>query len=237
MKYYIGTSGWSYKHWQKRFYPENLKSTDWLSFYSEYFNTVEINMSFYRFPFPAMLSSWYKKTPEEFKFTLKANRLITHNKKLKNADSLVKSFYSLASLLKEKLSCILFQLPPALKKDAKRLDDFIKTLPKKYDIAFEFRNESWFSPEVYDILKKNNAALCIISGLGMPQVLKKTADFSYFRFHGSERAYSSCYTDRQLKEWAKKIRRFKSKKAYAYFNNDDNAYAVKNALKLKSLLA
>lgn len=236
MTYYIGTSGWSYNHWIKRFYPEKLDKNEWLSFYSRYFNTVEINMSFYRFPSPAMLRVWYKKTPKDFKFTLKANRLITHNKKLKNADSLVKSFYSLTSLLKEKASCILFQLPPNLNKDIKRLDNFIKILPKKYDIAFEFRNESWFSDDIYDILRKNDIALCIVSGLGMPEVLKTTSDFSYFRFHGSERAYSSCYTDKQLKEWAKKIRRLKTKRIYAYFNNDDNAYAVKNALELKNLL-
>ncbi len=241
-KYYIGTSGWSYAHWIKRFYPANIKQSNWLNFYSKHFNSVEINMSFYRFPLPSMLSSWYKKTPKDFTFTLKANRLITHNKKLKNAGSLVKSFYSVASLLKEKLCCILFQLPPNLNKDAERLDKFIKTLPKKYDIVFEFRNESWFSPEIYDILKKNNAGLCIVSGLGLPKVLKATSDFSYFRFHGSERAYSSSYTEMQLKHWAKRIKHIQKNKAtkikriYAYFNNDDNAYAVKNALLLKELL-
>jgi len=235
-KYFVGTSGFSYEHWISRFYPKSLERGDWLSYYAKYFNTQEINMSFYRFPFPNMLKGWYNKTPKSFVFTLKANRMITHVKKLNKVRRLVNDFYKLADLLKEKLGCILFQLPPNLKFDEKRLESFLKILNDKYKNVIEFRNQEWYCKETYNLLKKYDVGFCVVSGLDMPPDVKVTSNLAYFRFHGPTGAYSSCYSKYQLKTWAEKIKKTKAKEKYAYFNNDDHAYAIKNAFYLKKLL-
>lgn len=243
-KYFIGTSGWNYEHWIRRFYPKKLQQKKWLEFYSQHFNTVEINMTFYRWPKESFFKSWYKRTPKDFKFTLKATRLITHIKKLKNVKKLVKDFYKLTSLLKEKLACILWQLPPSFKpneKNIKKLENFLKLLNKKYKNVIEFRNERWWQPEIYKLLKKYKVCFCIVSGIEMPKDIIVTANFAYFRFHGDN--YSSCYTEKQMQDYAKKMKKLanrkskdKIKKIYAYFNNDSNAYAIKNAKQLKEFL-
>ncbi len=236
MNYYLGTSGYSYQHWKQRFYPKDLPQNEWLEYYAKYFLTVEINSSFYRFPYPNVLKAWYNKTPKDFLITLKANRSITHIKRLRNVKRLLNNFYSLADLLKEKLGCILFQLPPNFKIDTKILKNFLEMLPNKYENVVEFRNNSWFCNEVYELLKQYNIIFCIVNSPSISTRFIKTSNTSYIRFHGLKSLYSSNYSDKELKDYAEKIKNLKAKKVYAYFNNDFNTYAVKNCLKLKSLL-
>ena len=243
-RYFIGTSGWSYGHWERRFYPKGLQQKKWLEFYSQHFYSVEINMTFYRWPKPSFFLSSYKRTPKDFRFTLKATRLITHIKKLKNVKKLVNDFYKLASLLKEKLACILWQLPPSFKpngKNIKKLEKFLKLLNKKYKNVIEFRHEDWWQEKFYKLLEKYNVCFCIVSGIEMPKDVVVTSGIVYFRFHGDN--YSSCYTEKQMKDYAEKMKKIvnrkskdKIKEIYAYFNNDSNAYAIKNAKQLKRFL-
>jgi len=233
---YLGCSGWYYGHWEGLFYPEGLAKNKWLEFYAKKFNTVEVNATFYRFPFPNMVKGWYNKTSKDFKFTLKGNRLITHVKKLKDVKKLVNSFYKTADILKEKLACILWQFPPSLKLDLKRLDKFCKDLNTKYNNVIEFRHKTWYCKDVYKLLKKNRIGYCIVSAPNLPEDIKVTTKFAYIRFHGKKSWYGSRYSKKEMQEWAEIIKKLKVKDVYAYFNNDYNAYAVKNCLELKKLV-
>jgi len=235
----MGTSGWSYEHWVGKFYPNDLQRSQWLVFYSKYFNTVEINMSFYRFPYKNMLKGWYNKTPRNFKFTMKAHRQITHVKKLVNVKRLLNSYYSLAKELGEKFGCMLFQMPPSFKNNEngfKRLEKFLNQLNNEFNNVIEFRHKSWFCKEVFKLLRENNAIFCIVSAPRLPDVVEKTSKIAYIRFHGAGSWYASNYSKNELKNWAKKIKELKAKEIYCYFNNDYNAYAVENCKELKRIL-
>ncbi len=236
-KFYIGCSGWSYQDWVGKFYPAGLKSGEWLAYYAQHFNTVEVNMSFYRFPFKNMLKGWYNRTPKNFQFTLKANRMITHVKRLRGTKELLSSFYALADLLEEKLACILFQMPPSLKKDKdmKTLESFLKSLSPDHNNVIEFRHKSWFCREVYDLLSAHHAVFCILSAPKLPSDAVATGKIAYVRFHGAGSWYNYDYDDEELKKWVQQIRKLKLN-TFAYFNNDVNAYAPSNALRLQALL-
>jgi uncharacterized protein YecE (DUF72 family) len=245
MKIYIGTSGYSYQHWADGvFYPEGLSSNKWLAYYAKYFDTVELNVTFYRLPNEKMFHSWYKRTPDKFYFALKGNRFITHIKKLNDCEDAVDNFLKLASVLKEKLIIILWQLPPSLKINSKKLDTFCKLLKNYKKIncyhAFEFRHKTWFSSETYEILKKYNYGLCIAHSSRWPCIEEITSDFLYLRFHGGEVLYGSEYSLDELKEWAEKVKKWhqnkKIKILFSYFNNDAYGFAVKNALEFRKLL-
>jgi uncharacterized protein YecE (DUF72 family) len=234
---HIGCSGWSYQDWVGKFYPADLKQGEWLAYYAQHFNTVEVNMSFYRFPFKNMLKGWYSRTPKDFRFTLKANRLITHIKKLKGTEKLLTSFYALADLLEEKLACILFQMPPSLRKDKdmKTLEGFLKSLSPDHNNVMEFRHKSWFCREVYDLLCAHNAIFCILSAPELPSDPITTGKMAYVRLHGADSWYNYDYGEDELKDWARQIKRLK-RECFAYFNNDVNAYAPSNALRLQTML-
>jgi uncharacterized protein YecE (DUF72 family) len=236
MIYHLGTSGWSYPGWVSLFYPEDLSSKDWLSFYSQNFSTVEINMTFYRFPKPDTLKSWLDKTPPNFIFTLKANRQITHLKKIKNVQHEVRYFYILANSLKEKLGCILFQLPPSIHFDLTLLQDFLASLSPDYKNVIEFRHESWYQQAVYDLLRSAKVTFCMVSSAKVPGTLIETADTAYVRFHGLTGEHRHNYADDELKEWAEKIKMIQARECFIYFNNDYQAYAVTNAKTLEPLL-
>jgi uncharacterized protein YecE (DUF72 family) len=234
---HIGCSGWSYQDWVGKFYPADSKQGEWLAYYAQHFNTVEVNMSFYRFPFKNMLKGWYSRTPKDFRFTLKANRLITHIKKLKGTEKLLTSFYALADLLEEKLACILFQMPPSLRKDKdmKTLEGFLKSLSPDHNNVIEFRHKSWFCREVYDLLCAHNAIFCILSAPELPSDPITTGKMAYVRFHGADSWYNYDYGEEELKKWARQIELLR-KECFAYFNNDVNAYAPSNALRLQTML-
>lgn len=237
-KAYIGTSGYSYPHWKKVFYPEGLKQSEWFDYYLKNFDTVELNVTFYRLPKEDVFFNWYKKAPKSFRFAVKGSRYITHIKRIQNIEAPLKLFKSRVEKLKEKLGVVLWQLPPRMKKDIKRLEIFCKLL-KNSKIntrhAFEFRDESWLSDDVYDLLKSYNFAFVISHSPGFPYAEKVTADFIYIRFHGGELLYGSNYSKKELENWALKIKKWQKKDLdiYAYFNNDAYGYAVKNAKALK----
>ncbi|MBL7155006.1 MAG: DUF72 domain-containing protein [Candidatus Portnoybacteria bacterium] len=237
-KLYIGTSGFSYLHWEKGvFYPNGLVKAKQLEYYTEYFQTVELNNPFYHLPLAKTFQKWYQRTPSNFIFAVKASRYISHIKKLKGCGQAWRLFISRAEKLKEKLGPILFQLPPSWQVNAKRLEVFLKILPQKHQYSFEFRHQSWFCQEIYQLLKKYNVALCLADSPQWPYQEEITADFIYLRLHGRHSLYSSKYTNQELKKWAVKIKKWlKNRDVYVYFNNDANGYAVKNAQTLKKLL-
>ncbi len=238
-KLFIGTSGYVYDHWKGHFYPEDLPSSKWLEHYIKYFSTVELNNTFYRLPQEAAFKSWKERVPKNFIYTVKASRFITHIKRLHECRQPLKLFLSRTKLLKETLGPILFQLPPRWRCNVERLVEFVKIIPKGITSVFEFRDPSWFNPEVYEILKKNKLSFCIYSmpGIECPHIA--TSNVVYIRMHGGTILYGSNYSDRELKNLASEIKEYlKSKKdVYVYFNNDAFAYAVKNAMRLKELLS
>jgi uncharacterized protein YecE (DUF72 family) len=236
MIFHLGTSGWSYPGWRGKFYPEGLASKDWLGFYAQNFSTVEINMTFYRFPKPETLKNWMDKTPSNFSFTLKANRQITHLKKLRNVEHEVRYFYILANSLREKLGCILFQLPPSLILDIPLLEDFLLTLSPEYKNVIEFRHESWYDNKIYSLLQSNHVTFCTVSSAKVPPDIAETTETAYFRFHGLTGGYRYNYPNEELKEWADRIKNTKAKECCVYFNNDYCAYAVFNCRLMSELL-
>jgi uncharacterized protein YecE (DUF72 family) len=238
-EYYIGTSGWHYEDWRGLFYPPALARSKWLEFYARYFATVELNNSFYRLPSEKAFVNWREASPGNFIFAVKVSRFITHIKRLKDAEEPVQNFLERADLLKEKLGPLLYQLPPNMKRDDKRLAAFLAILPKKYRHVLEFRHESWFDDDVFKILRSHNAGCCVFDMPGFSSPVMVTADFAYVRFHGSDGLYSSDYSDKELAGWAKKIDSLgKNLKAvYIYFNNDIAGYALDNAKTMMQLLA
>ncbi|MCD6599154.1 MAG: DUF72 domain-containing protein [Dehalococcoidia bacterium] len=234
LNYHIGCSGWYYGHWHGLFYPKALPKTKWLQFYAQRFNTVELNNSFYHLPSEKTFVTWKESTPNNFTFAIKVSRFITHIKRLRNLNSAVENFLSRAYLLQNKLGPLLYQLPPNMKRNDKILESFLSSLPQEYQHVFEFRHESWLNNAVFKILRCYNASLCIFDmpGFTCPPVI--TGDIAYVRFHGSTSLYSSCYSDKELSQWAEKIIQLKKrvKAVYIYFNNDTEAFAVKNATTL-----
>ncbi len=240
-KIFIGCSGWSYDHWVGKFYPTNLEKKKWLNYYAQHFKTVEVNMTFYRFPFPNLLKSWRTKTPPDFKFTFKGNRLITHVKKFENTEEFVQKFLMLLDLVEDKLACILWQLPPSLHFSAENralLDNFLSYFVlDKRNIIIEFRHKSWWNEETYKLLSEHNAGFCIVSSPSLPDDFVITSDIGYIRFHGASAWYRHDYSREELEDWAGQIKGAKNCKAiYCYFNNDYEAYAPKNAMALINLL-
>jgi uncharacterized protein YecE (DUF72 family) len=236
MIYRLGTSGWSYSGWKGRFYPEDIPQKSWLSYYAQHFNTVEINMTFYRFPKPATLKTWREKVPQDFTFTLKANRQITHSKRIKGVGSEVRYFYILADTLGDKLGCILFQLPPSITLDMDLLQEFLQSLSPQYRNVIEFRHESWYGEEVCELLRASQAIFCTVSSTKVPKTVMKTSKTCYFRFHGLTGGYRYNYPDEELKRWAEAIKETHAEECYIYFNNDYRAYAVQNCKSLAEIL-
>ncbi|MCS7203686.1 MAG: DUF72 domain-containing protein [Thermodesulfovibrio sp.] len=236
MKYHIGTSGWQYGHWKRVFYPEELKYADWLKYYAKYFSTVEINVTFYRDVRASTFQNWYKLTPEEFLFSVKISRQITHFRKLRVEKPIIDGFLEKYKNLCEKLGVILIQLPPSLRFEGSLISDFLSNLDKSLKYTIEIRNKTFLHDNFFDMLKNHNIAFCISDSAGRyPYYEAITADFIYLRLHGSVKLYASEYTEEELKTWAQKIKNW-NKTTYVYFDNDFMGYAVKNALKLKELL-
>ena len=236
---FIGTSGWHYDHWRERFYPVGLPKSRWLGYYAETFRTVELNNSFYHLPSEKAFLSWKESTPPGFIFTVKASRLITHMRKLRNVEQALENFLSRARLLGEKLGPILYQLPPNLHRNGSLLEDFASRLPTDLAHVFEFRHSSWFDPSIFAIMERQKIGFCIFDAPGRPCPEVVTSDLVYVRFHGSSQLYSSCYTEEELESWAGRIADLaRGRRAvYMYFNNDADAYAVHNALSLRKRLA
>jgi len=235
----IGTSGWHYDHWVGRFYPENLPKDKWLEHYAGNFDTVEINNTFYHLPKPQTFQKWHETAPKGFLYAVKANRYITHIKKLKDTAEELKRFFDAVSLLKDNLGPILYQLPPSLHKELTRLEAFLRLLPKKPFATVEFRHESWYVEDTFELFDRFGVGLCIhdLSGQESPKVV--TGSIVYVRFHGTTGKYSGSYSKAQLSSWAKWLKEQGAKvgSIYVYFNNDTEGHAVRNAKTLIDELA
>ncbi|HCB69945.1 MAG TPA: DUF72 domain-containing protein [Persephonella sp.] len=237
MMFYIGCSGYFYWGWKGKFYPPEIKPSNWFDYYSDFFNTVEINSTFYNFPKEKNLKNWYRKAPENFIFSVKVHRSITHLKKFKDTKDTLDEFYSVVkNSLKEKLGAVLFQLPPSFRYSDENLRIIIDQLDPDFINVVEFREKSWWNDNVYDTLDNHNIIFCSVSAPGLPDDIIKTGNGIYIRFHGVDSWYRYDYSDDQLESWAKRILEIKADKNFIYFNNDFNAYAPKNALKLKELI-
>ncbi len=238
MQYYVGTSGWHYDHWRHRFYPQGLTKAKWLEFYARHFTTVELNNSFYRLPSEAAFANWHHSSPPGFTFAVKVSRFITHIKRLKDSEQPVATFLDRAGGLGEKLGPLLYQLPPNMPRDDERLASFLSILPEGLRHVVEFRHQSWLEEGVFQILRNYNTGLCVFDMPGLCCPVLATADFAYIRLHGSTGLYWSCYSDDELADWARKLAGLatKLKAVYVYFNNDAEAFAVRNAVTLRDYL-
>jgi Uncharacterized conserved protein len=235
---FIGTSGYYYPGWISEFYPEGMSSNDFLEYYEQFFNTVEINSTFYHMPRVTTIKNLKKKLKEEFVVSVKLNRTITHLKRLKDVKDLLDNFFESVLVLGNNLGVILVQLPPSLKKDEELLFSFIEMLPKNVKFAIEFRHKTWLEESVFNILRKYNIAFVVTHGDNYPFLKIDTAEFAYIRLHGPKELYASLYSEEELKEWAIYIKSLNGKglSTFVYFNNDFYCYAAKNALTLKNIL-
>lgn len=289
---WVGTSGFSYSHWgQGIFYPKDLPQSRWFEYYCQYFNAVELNVSFYRLPKKKTFVDWRKRAGRDFVFAVKGSRYITHVKKLKDCQEPLERFFEAVEGLRARASLfsearaetegkskagthslsdppshesgsgldisltadqssskrtpsppmdiiILWQLPPGLRVNLGRLNEFLAILPKDWHHAFEFRDESWLDEDIFNLLRWHRVAVVFQDFPDWPMTEISTADFIYLRFHGRTQLYSSCYTEKELTGWARKIKLWlkEGRDCYVFFNNDALGYAVENALALKRLI-
>ena len=231
---WIGTSGWHYPHWAGRFYPEGTLAKAYLSYYAGKFETVEVNSSFYRLPSEQTLCDWAADTRSGFVFACKAGQYITHRKKLKDPHKTLPAFLDRVAVLKDKLGPVLFQLPPRWRPNFPRLEGFLEALPRDQRFAFEFRDPRWHTPEVMGLLERFGSAFCCFDLGGTASPLRVTANFVYVRLHGPGAPYQGSYSDANLGNLAARIAawRIEGLDVYCYFDNDERAYAPRNAQSL-----
>jgi uncharacterized protein YecE (DUF72 family) len=235
----IGCSGWNYEHWRERVYPKGLPTRRWLEHYAKLFDAVEVNTTFYRLPKRSAVAGWVEQTPESFLFAVKASRYLTHLKRLTDMESGVRRFYERIEPLVEsgKLGPVLWQLPENFHRNDERLASALEHLPAGRH-CFEFRHASWFEEDVYALLRNRGVALVIGDNPKRPfQTHELTTDWTFVRLHYGRRGRGGNYSKRELEEWRRRIAAWRSKvEVYAYFNNDWEGYAVKNALWLRKRL-
>jgi uncharacterized protein YecE (DUF72 family) len=214
---WVGTSGYNYPEWKGTFYPADLAAAKMLRFYAARFPSVEINYTFYRMPSEKLLAGWLPQVPEQFRFTLKAPRRITHDAKLLNCEPLTATFCQVAETLGDRLGALLFQLPPSLKKDLPRLQAFLETLPPKAPAAFEFRHSSWFDDEVFSALRTAGKALCVADSEKLSTPVEVTSEIAYFRLRDEG------YQAADIARWAATIGALQSRCAdvYVYFKHEE----------------
>ena len=234
----IGTSGWQYDHWKGPFYPEDLPKRDFLAFYAGRFDTTEINSFFYGLPKPETVAGWRDVVPAGFSFAVKGSRYITHMKKLKDPGASVAKFWERAQLLGGQLGPVLFQLPPNWNANPDRLRAFLDALPPGPRYTFEFRDDSWFAPEILELLEANGAAFCVYELGEQASPVAVTADFAYVRLHGPEAGYAGDYGDEALQAWADRLRDWQQRglDTYLFFDNDEAGYAAQDGLRLRAML-
>ena len=231
----IGCSGFHYKHWKKLFYPKDLPQKRWFEFYCQHFDTVELNVTFYRFPKLSFVEDWYKRSPEDFLFSVKAPRLITHFKQFHDSERVISDFYSVINEgLKDKLGCVLFQLPPRSAYTEERLERIINSLNPDFQNILEFRHVSWWNEDVFNKLGKHKITFCGMSHPDLPQDVIQNNSLLYYRFHGVPELYKSQYDEQELIDFVSRIKKEKKvKTAFIYFNNDIGASAIINGKQLQ----
>jgi uncharacterized protein YecE (DUF72 family) len=241
----VGCSGWQYAHWRGSFYPAAMPQREWLRHYTSVFDTVEINNTFYRLPEASTFAAWRRRTPDDFVIAIKASRYLTHLKKLRDPAEPVARLFDRARHLGSRLGPVLYQLPANFRRDLDRLRDVLATLPRTLRAgrgscpvrhAFEFRDPSWYDPATFALLARYGVAVCLHDKAGSSIRDQVTAPFVYIRFHGPGGTYSGSYDDEALTGWAVWIRREAAagRDVYAYFNNDPQAAAVRNARSLRA---
>jgi uncharacterized protein YecE (DUF72 family) len=239
---YIGTSGWSYKHWSEIFYPKDIKPDKYLEFYITKFTCVELNSSFYNLPLNTTVTGWMNRTPDTFKFCPKLSRFITHQMQLVNIEGALQKYFDVFEGMKERLGPVLIQLPPGLSYDKSLIINFFDIIKEKYRhyrFAVEARNKSWINDSFLDLLSQHGIAFVIAdSGNRFPYYETVTAGFVYLRFHGPEQLYASDYSENDLKLYAEKIINWldEDKEVWVFFNNDYHGYAIKNAGRLREII-
>jgi uncharacterized protein YecE (DUF72 family) len=239
----IGCSGWNYKTWRGRFYPAALPSRKWLEYYSERFDTVEVNNTFYRLPERSTFAEWRRTVPSSFVFAVKASRYLTHMKRLRQPEEPLGRLFSRAHALERRLGPVLYQLPSNSRIDLERLDEFLNALPRTHagrrlQHVVEFRDPSWYVAETFQLLESRSVALCLHDKSGSAVVEPFVGPFVYVRFHGTSGRYHGSYDARALTRWAHRLgeQAKDGRPVYAYFNNDPDAVAVSNAFGLRTIL-
>lgn len=237
-KWHVGCSGFHYREWRGVFYPDKLPQRSWFEYYSSRFDTLELNVTFYRFPQPKMLKNWYTISPAHFKFSVKVPRLITHYKQFNDTARLLDDFYTTTiEGLKEKTGAILFQLPPQFDYTPSRLDQLITQVHDRFTNVMEFRHASWWQQDVYDALAANNIIFCGHSYPKLPDEPVVNLPIAYYRFHGIPKLYYSQYDQQELKRIGDALKKSKTlKEAFIFFNNTAALGAIKNAEWIKDYL-
>jgi uncharacterized protein YecE (DUF72 family) len=234
---HVGCSGWQYKHWRGNFYPADIPQKRWLEHYAAHFDTVEINNTFYRLPEASSFKEWRRRAPHDFEYAVKASRFLTHMKKLKDPQAPIARFFDRARYLGPALGPVLFQLPPRWPLNIERLQEFLEALPRRRRYAIEFRDPSWYADDVLARLASRRVALCLHDMTGSESGKRVTGPFVYVRFHGSQgvRKYCGTYSDNTLDEWAQWLsdRLRAGLPVYAYFNNDADGHAPRDAVRLR----
>ncbi len=239
VRIHIGCSGWVYRHWKGGFYPADLPQKRWFERYAQDFDTVEINASFYRLPLASTFEGWREKAPPGFRYAVKANRFLTHMKKLVDCEAPLAEFIDLARRLGETLGPILYQLPPSLHKDPARLEAFLRRLPGDLEHVVEFRHKSWYDERVLELLDRHGAGFVAHDLVGLVSPRWASGGTAYVRFHGTGGKYRGRYGDEQMIDWAQWLleQRNAGRTAWAYFNNDIGGDAIEDARALKRALA
>lgn len=234
---HIGTSGWSYPHWRGSFYPGDLPVSKWLRHYAGIFSTLEVNATFYHTMKPSTAANWRRETPDGFLWAVKASRVITHIRRLREVGESLERFFGSIRPLEDGLGPVLFQLPPGLIYDGDVVAKFFDLLPRDLRFAIEARHPSWTEREALAHLRSRGIAWCISDTAGRYPFLEAvTADFAYVRLHGSTVLYASCYTEGELQRWAARIGSL-GVETFLYFDNDSMAWAPQNALRLREILS
>lgn len=237
----IGTSGWSYDHWNGVLYPPGTPTAKRLDRYIEAFDTVELNASFYRWPKDATFAGWRQRLPDGFTMSVKAHRGLTHYRRLRSPEPWIERFERCWTELGNRSEALLVQLHPAIERDDDLLAGFLTAMPDRIPVAMELRHQSWNDPAVYALLQEHRAAYVVMSGPGLVCEPVATSDLVYVRLHGPEQSsmYAGSYPDDQLRWWAEQIEKWDADghRVVVYFNNDLGGHAIRNARKLKEFLA
>ena len=234
----VGTSGWVYKSWRGRLYPQDLAQRRWLAHYASVFDCVEVNGSFYRLPEESTFRRWGEAVPDGFRFAVKGSRYVTHFQRLRNAADSVERVTGRARALGDRLGPMLWQLRPDMRLDLGRLDEFLAVLPRDLRHVIEPRHETWFVEPVRERLIEANVAICAWEMLGLERAPEPTADLAYVRFHGTTATYGGTYGEELLAPWVDRMRRWQDegRDVWAFFNNDIDGHAVEDALRLRRML-
>lgn len=237
MEIHVGCSGWFYSHWRGLFYPRDEPTTKlWFGYYANVFQTVELNAPFYRWPKPATVRRWKRDAPPGFRYSVKVNQTITHERRLRRTGELVASYYEIADVLGEQMGCFLFQFPPSYHYSPSRLRSIVTQLDPARRSVVEFRHRSWWRPSVYRAFADRGLSFCAVSAPRLPEEFPPGQPLLYVRLSGRTRWYQHDYSPEELAAWAERIRSSGAREVWVYFNNDRRGFAIKNALTLRRLL-